>query len=150
MRGAEDLPPDRANRIADAIEDIVSNVTRLRELQSLSRDEYKESASQDLRDSVERKFVKLTSAVVDVGEELLKHERGGVPQLRKEVITGLEEEGLITEGLADRLRDAVEFRDVLAHTYGPIVNDDLVYDALQHSLDRFGEFVDAVDDYLSG
>jgi|GEM_PF-2863393 len=30
---ADDLPPDRANRIADAIEDIERNVIRLREYQ---------------------------------------------------------------------------------------------------------------------
>ena len=33
MSGPNDLPSDRANRIADAVEDIVQNVTRLRELQ---------------------------------------------------------------------------------------------------------------------
>ena len=35
-----DLPADRANRIADAVEDIERNVTRLRSYQHLSRDEY--------------------------------------------------------------------------------------------------------------
>lgn len=36
----DDLPDDRANRIADAVEDIERNVTRLRDFQELSRDVY--------------------------------------------------------------------------------------------------------------
>lgn len=130
MSGADRLPGDRANRIADGIEAIVTDVTRLRELQSLSRAEYKDPSEQDRRDSVERKFVKITAAVLDIAEEILKQERGGAPKHRKRMITALEAEGLISRKSADRLRDAVEFRDVLAHAYGPIVNDDLVYDAL--------------------
>jgi hypothetical protein len=38
---------------------------------------------------------------------------------------------------------------VLAHTYGPVVNDDIVYDALQNSLDRYVAFVECIDQYLS-
>ncbi len=88
--------------------------------------------------------------VIDIASELCKQERGAVPDHRKATITALEDGGLVTNELADQLREAVGFRDVLAHTYGPIVNDDLVYDALQNGLERYVEFVAAVDDYLSG
>jgi uncharacterized protein YutE (UPF0331/DUF86 family) len=149
MSGADKLPADRANRIADAVEDIVNNVSRLRELQSLSRAEYKEPEQQDRRDSVERKFVKMTAAMLDIAEEVIKQEDRDVPRNRKATVKALEDVRVISPELAITLRDAVEFRDVLAHTYGPIVNDDIVYDALQRNLDRFEAFVDAVDAYLS-
>ena len=42
-----------------------------------------------------------------------------------------------------------EFRDVLAHTYGPVVNDGIVYDPLQDDHDRYVEFVEAIGTYLA-
>jgi uncharacterized protein YutE (UPF0331/DUF86 family) len=37
---------------------------------------------------------------------------------------------------------------VLSHTYGPIINDDIVYDALQNSLQQYVNFAEAIDEYL--
>ena len=81
---------------------------------------------QDRRDAIERKFEKRVEAVIDIASELCKQERDDVPDRRKDIVTALEDKGLVREVLADRLREAVAFRDVLAHTYGPIVNDDIV------------------------
>lgn len=144
------MPPDRANRIADAVEDIEQNVARLRDDQQLSRSEYTAAENYDLRNAVERKFEKLTEATLDIAEEICKQERGTAPDRRKEKITALEDEGIISADVAERLREATGFRDVLSHSYGPIVNDDLVYDALQTSLNRYVDFVEAVEVYLSG
>lgn len=149
MSPADKIPHDRANRIAVAVEDIERNIARLRDVQEFTRSEYKAEENYDLRDSVERKFEKLTEAVLDIAEEICKHERGTVPHRRKQKVNNLESEGLITPDLAQRLREAIGFRDVLAHSYGPIVNDDLVYDALQTSLDRYVDFIEAIEEYLS-
>jgi len=145
---SEGLRPDRANRIADAVEDIERNVDRLRDFQTLTHDEYVAPAEQDRRDAVERKFEKLTEATVDIATEICKAECGNAPERRKSVISALDDEGVIDSNLAERLRTAVAFRDVLAHTYGPIVNDDIVYDALQNDLSRYVEFVEAVATYV--
>lgn len=107
MPGPEDMPGDRAHRIADAAEEIAANVSRLRELQSLSRTTYKDPEQQDLRDSVERKFVKMIAAAVDVAEEVIKQEGDDHPQNRKATITALENEGVLSPELAARLREAV-------------------------------------------
>lgn len=140
---------ERVNRIVDAVEDIERNVRRLRELQTVSLSEYTNDENQDLRDAVERKFEKLTEAVLDIAGEILKEGGKRVPSRRKQRITGLENEGVIEPTLAERLRDSVGFRDVLSHTYGSIVNDEIVYEAMQGSLDRYVEFLAAVDLYLS-
>ena len=105
----DDLPADRANRIADAVEDIERNVTRLRTFQELSRGEYSAADEQDRRDAIERKFEKLAEAVVDIASELCKQERGTTPDHRKATITALEDEGLITiccnsDGFIPRLK----------------------------------------------
>lgn len=150
MAPNDELPPDRANRIADSIEAIERDVVRLRELQALPRQEYGADDAQDLRDAVERKFEKLAEATLDVATQIARQEDLRVPDRRKGRIDVIEDLDLVDADLADRLREAIAFRDVLAHTYGAIVNDDLVYDALQNSLDRYVEFVSAVDGYLSG
>lgn len=140
---------ERINRIVDAVEDIERNIGRLRELQTVSLAEYTSNGNQDLRDSVERKFEKLTEAVLDIAGQILKEEGKSVPARRKQRITELETECVIKPSLAKRLRDSVGFRDVLSHTYGSIVNDQLVYEAMQNSLNRYVEFLAAVDLYLS-
>lgn len=144
----EGLSPTRAKRIADAVEDIERNVSRLQTLQSLSKAEYCAPENVDRRDAVERKFEKLSAATVDIAETILKAERGVAPEQRKEKIRALVSAGIIDHELAQKLCTAVGFRDVLAHTYGPVVNDELVYDALQTGLGRYVEFVKAVDEYL--
>lgn len=149
MDPTDEMPPERANRIADAVEDIEQNVSRLRDCQSVSRDEYKATGNHDLRDATERKFEKLAEAVLDVCESILKQEGEAVPSRRKETIAAAEQIGLIDSDLNDRLQEAIEFRDVLSHTYGPVVNDDIVYDSVHQSLERYVEFVEAVHDYLS-
>ena len=94
MAPSNRVPPDRANRIADAVEDIEQNVARLRDDQQLSRSEYTAAENYDLRNAVERKFEKLTEATLDIAEEICKQERGAAPNRRKEKITALEDEGI--------------------------------------------------------
>jgi uncharacterized protein YutE (UPF0331/DUF86 family) len=149
MDDTDEMPAERATRIADAVEDIERNVQRLRERRSLTRSEYKSDENYDLRDATERKFEKLAEAVLDIAESILKQEGITVPDRRKATIAALEGIGVADDGLSGRLQEAVEFRDVLSHTYGPIVNDDIVFDAVQNSLERYVEFVEAVDEYLS-
>ena len=146
----DSLPPGRANRIADAVEAIEELVTQLRAHQEVSHEEYTDPTAQDRRDAIERKFVKLTEATLDIATELCKQEGESrdLPERRKALIEYLASEDIIEEDLAEQLKEAVGFRDVLAHTYGPIVNDDIVYDALQNSLERYIAFVEAVDRYL--
>ena len=142
------LPADRANRIADAVESIERLVTQLRDYQDLTHEEYTDPAEQDRRDAIERKFVKLTEATVDIATELCKQEVETLPERPKARIDALVAERVVDSSLGERLKTALGFRDVLAHTYGPIVNDDIVYDALQNDLERYVEFVESVDRYL--
>lgn len=83
------MKAERINRIVDAVEDIERNVERLRELQAVSMSEYTSDENQDLRDAVERKFEKLTEAVLDITGELLKEEGKPVPERRKRRISEL-------------------------------------------------------------
>lgn len=90
----------------------------------------------------------MTAATIDIANSILSAEGRSVPDHRKTSIVALGELDVIDDDLESRLREAVGFRDVLAHSYGPIVNERIVYDALQDELGRYREFVDAVDEYL--
>lgn len=149
MSDDDSIAPELANRIADAVEDIEQNINDLQELQDLSREEYQADENQLQRDAAERKFEKLTAAVIDIAETILRADNVTVPGNRKATIIALHERGIIDSALKEKLEAAVGFRDVLAHSYGPIVNDDIVYDALQNELERYIQFVTAVDQYLS-
>lgn len=136
-------------RIADGIESIELTIRDLRDLQSLSQEEYRSEDNRRTREAVERKFETLIAATLDVSKAILKLESRSIPNQRKAVVRELESLDVVDGNLADRLTEAVAFRDVLAHSYGPIINDDIVYDAMQHSLDRYVDFVAAVNEYLS-
>lgn len=76
----DSLPAGRANRIADAAEAIEELVTQLQEHRELSHKEYTDPTVQDRRDAIERKFVKLTEATLDIAAELCKQERNNPPE----------------------------------------------------------------------
>lgn len=71
---ANGLPPDRLSRILTAVETIEESLGILARKQHRSREEY--TADAETQGIVERRFVKMTEAAIDIAEELVKHERG--------------------------------------------------------------------------
>ena len=65
----------------------------------------------------------MTEEKLDIATELCKQEGEShdLPERRKALIEYFASEDIIEEDLAEQLKEAVGFRDVLAHTYGPIV-----------------------------
>lgn len=59
----------------------------------------------------------------------------------------LEELGILSASTAEEMAQGARFRNVLAHTYGDIIDHDAVYNALQ-DLERYRQFVVEVRDYL--
>lgn len=63
------LPSDRLNRILTAVETIDESLGVLTRKQRISRADYKTDS--DTRDIVERRFLKMTEAAIDIAEELV-------------------------------------------------------------------------------
>ena len=59
----------------------------------------------------------------------------------------LGEMGVLSEPLTEEMAQGARFRNVLSHTYGNVLDHDVVYNALQN-LDRYRSFVRAIRDYL--
>lgn len=139
------LPADRLNRILTAVETIEESLGVLARKQRISREEYKTDS--DTRDIVERRFVKMTEAAIDIAEEIVKHERGQPPETNPASMRTLGEMGVLSGALAEEMVQGAQFRNVLSHTYGNIIDHDVVYNALQ-DLERYRAFVQAVREYL--
>lgn len=139
------LPADRLSRVLTAVETIEESLGVLARKQRLSRNEYKNDS--DTQDIVERRFVKMTEATIDIAEELVKHEREQPPASNPESMRTLGELDVLSASLAEEMAQGARFRNVLAHTYGNIIDHDVVYNAL-HDLERYRDFVRAVRDYL--
>jgi uncharacterized protein YutE (UPF0331/DUF86 family) len=141
----DELPPDRLSRILTAVETIETSLGILAEKQRINRETYKTDT--ETRDIVERRFVKMTEATIDIGEELVKHERGKPPASNPASMQALGEIGVLSDTTAEQMVQAARFRNVLAHTYGEIIDHDVVYNALQ-DLNRYQTFVIEVREHL--
>lgn len=141
----DEFPTDRLNRILTAVETIEESLGVLARKQRINREEYKHDS--DTRDIVERRFVKMTEASIDIGEELVKQARGHPPSSNPESMRILGEMGILSPTLAEEMAQGARFRNVLSHTYGKIIDHDTVYNALQ-DLDRYQLFVQEIRDYL--
>lgn len=141
----ENIPADRLNKILTAIETIEESIGILARKQRVNRAEYKTDS--DTRDIVERRFVKMTEAAIDVAEEIVKHEQGHPPASNPASMRRLGEMDILSGTLAEEMAQGARFRNVLSHTYGNIINHDVVYNALQ-DLERYRNFVEAVRVYL--
>lgn len=151
MTGAEDAPElsqEQLTQVRNAITSIETSVRALRERQTVSRDEYKGDDRRTLRRATEREFEMLVEASLQLAKIVVRHETGHVPERRRAKIRELATVGVISKDLRDDLLKGVAFRDVLAHTYGPVIDDDKVYDALQTTPDVYVRFADAVADYV--
>lgn len=142
---ADEFPDHRLNRVLTAVETIEESLGVLARKQRVSRDEYESDS--DTRDVVERRFVKMTEAAIDIGETLVGHERGSPPASNVETMRELGEMGVLSDALTEEMAQGARFRNVLAHTYGDVIDHDVVYNALQ-DLDRYRQFVRSVRDHL--
>ncbi len=118
------VPADRLDRVLTAIETIEESLGVLARKQHVSREDYKSDS--DTRDIVERRFVKMTEAAIDIAEELVKHERSEPPASNPESMRALGEMGVLSGPLVEEMAQGARFRNVLSHTYGNIIDHDLI------------------------
>ncbi len=139
------LSEDDVERVVSAVETIEESLAVLAEQQSMSRREY--LSTRERRDIVERRFVKLTEATLDIAKTIILHEQGTAPESNPAAIVELDAEGVFEQTTPTEMVQAARFRNVLAHTYGDAIDHDDVYDALQ-DLERYRDFLVDVRAYL--
>jgi uncharacterized protein YutE (UPF0331/DUF86 family) len=103
----------------------------------------------DKAEFVERRFEKLTQACIDIARMLLSDLGHDVPNANPETMRGLATAGVLSEEVGERMAQACGFRNVLAHEYGEVIDDGMVYDALQ-DLTRYRDYPTELRDFLAG
>ena len=120
--------------------------TCLTELRTLSRPEALET------DVKERRFVEHTlqvclQAVQDVASHIVADQRLGEPSTNQQLFQLLQSAAWIDAPLADALRAAIGFRNVLVHGY-TAVDLNIVRDVLAHHLDDIANFASVIRTHL--
>ncbi|WP_258560455.1 type VII toxin-antitoxin system HepT family RNase toxin [Halorhabdus salina] len=113
--------------------------------QSVSRESFRERP--ETRDVVERRLEKSSQACIDIARMLVRDIDGHAPGSNAATMRRLGEIDVLTDETAESMAEAAMFRNVLAHEYGDVLDQDVVYDALQ-DLGRYREFLVEIYDYL--
>lgn len=136
---------DRVETVVEKVEYVEESLAILADKQSVTRDRYR--SDPEVRDVVERRFEKATTACLDVARMLLKDIDGRAPESNAATMERLHEVGVLSGATADEMAQAALFRNVLAHEYGDVLDHEVVFDALQ-DLERYRRFLHEVRDYL--
>jgi len=131
---SDDAPEIRLDRVLTAVETIGASLEVLARKGRVDRGTYERDP--DTRDVVEQRFVKATEAALDIGTEPLRRERDRLPESNPATMRALGEVGVLSDERAEARAQAARFRNVLSHTYGDVIDHDVVYEALQ-DLERY-------------
>ena len=119
------------NRIKDKIIEIEKFLEELSSVLPFNFEIYKTDFK--LRAIGERYFEKIIESVVDLAFLVIRERNFNQPEEDKQSFDILASEKIISESLADKLKDAKGMRNILAHEYGRIDNE-LVFHSLVEEL----------------
>ena len=60
----------------------------------------------------------IITAIIDIGDEIIRYKKLGVPTKYKEVFLILKDRNLISQDLCDSIIDLISYRNIIAHEYG--------------------------------
>lgn len=109
----------------------------IKEMRRMSRSAYSDDTV--VQRAVERTLMNLVQACIDVAGHVGRAEEFGTANTSKEEIDRLRDAEVLTDQTAAKLKEAIGFRNVLAHRYGE-VDHDLVYEVLHEDLQWFEQF----------
>lgn len=127
------VDPDRIRTKLGHLEEYLRG---LAENQDVSRSTY--LRDRDRRDIVERRFEKSIQASLDIASHVVASEGYREPTDYGDLFRILEENGVLSPSVADRMVAMAGFRNVLAHEYASI-DDEQVYEHLE-DLEHFNEY----------
>jgi uncharacterized protein YutE (UPF0331/DUF86 family) len=140
------VSPDRAEIVVEKAEFVDRCLEILAERQSVDPEQYAECI--EVKDVVERRFEMMTQACIDIARILLKELGVAVPDANPDRMRRLAAEGALSPSTGESMAEACGLRNVLAHEYGEVIDDDVVYEAMQ-DLSRYRAFLAEVREFLT-
>lgn len=133
------------SRINEKINEIQKYLDELKETVPNTLEEYK--SNKIVRAACERYFERVVEAVTDLAFIVIVQKKFRIPEDDIDSFRILEENGVIDNGLYNRLKDAKGMRNFIAHQYGQI-NDKLVYEAITEELGKdVKKFISIAENY---
>lgn len=128
------------DQIREGLAKLENQLKSLRKKQSVQLEEYQRN--EDLQAIVERRLQNTIQACIDVAMHIVSEEGPRKPESYGDVFLILEEMDIIGPNLSKKMREETGFRNVLAHEYAKIMNEE-VYKHLQE-LKVFEDFAKAI------
>lgn len=126
-----------AEIVGDLLAYINQYTNDLKRMQGLSKREYGDDMV--TRRAVERTFVNLIQACIDLAKHIRSTEGLSPSGTSKREIEALESAEIISSETREHIEEAVGFRNLLTHRYGEI-DHEVVYETLQNDLRWFERF----------
>jgi uncharacterized protein YutE (UPF0331/DUF86 family) len=99
------------------------------------------------QDALVHNLGRVVEAMLTIGNMIIAEESLKKPEVKEEIFQILEKEKIITQKLADALKGAAGFRNVLIHNYVDL-DLDLVYRNIEKGLPVFREFLSQIAKYI--
>ena len=128
------------NRVLSKLDDLDAFVRDLTRIAAATFDEYLRT---EKKRSCERLLQLSIESSLDICKILVSGLRLGLPSEENDVIEKPQSMGVISDGLAEKLKYMRGFRNILVHEYA-VVDDQLVYDAIRNRLGDFLEFKEQI------
>lgn len=123
-------------RVLAKLDELEGYRRELDQVKPASRDEYQKI---EKKRSCERLLQLLIECMIDICALLVAGLRLGLPGEEDDLFERLEQARVISPPMKETLKKMRAFRNILVHEYGRI-DDQLVYEILQHNLDDFDKF----------
>lgn len=120
-------------RTKEKIKEIENYISELTGFLPDSFEEYIRDAK--TKAACERYFERIIGSVIDLAFLVIKEKSLKTPEEDKEAFDILASEGIISDSLAGRLKDAKGMRNIIAHQYGSI-DDETVFTSITEELIR--------------
>ena len=135
-------------RIDDKIKEIENYLEELSNIIPENFDKY--IKNYEKKAACERYFEKIIEAVVDVAFLVIKKSQLKMPGDDSIAFSILSENEIISEDLAEKLKNAKGMRNIITHEYGS-VDDELVFNAITEELEKdVAEFLENIKKFLEG
>jgi uncharacterized protein YutE (UPF0331/DUF86 family) len=93
----------------------------------------------DAQDAIILNLQRACEASIDMAAHVVRLKRLDVPQSSRDFFIFLAKQGMISEGLSQKMQAMVGFRNIAIHNYEEL-NLDIVVSIIEHRLDDFTEF----------
>lgn len=140
------VAPERTAIIVEKAEFVDRCIQILIDRQSVEPEEYEQRI--EIKDVVDRRLEMMTQACIDIARILLTELDVPVPDANADAMRELADEGVITSSLGEAMAEACGLRNVLAHEYGDVIDNSMVYNALQ-DLSRYRTFLVEIREFLA-